>query len=111
MAIWLCTFFMLVATINGATNNLGVNWGNIASNPLPPGNVVEMLKDNGIKKVKLFDADSYTLNHLAGTGIEVMVAIPNDMLERMNDYDNAEDWVKKNVSKHLRDGGVDIRYV
>ncbi|KNA24361.1 hypothetical protein SOVF_016250 isoform A [Spinacia oleracea] len=83
----------------------------MASQPLPPTNVVGMLKDNGIQKVKLFDADSSTLNALAGTGIEVMVAIPNDMLSRMNKFKYAKDWVKKNVTKHLYNGGVNIRYV
>ncbi|XP_021866040.1 glucan endo-1,3-beta-glucosidase 8-like [Spinacia oleracea] len=110
---WLWTLFIVVAMGNGANgnNNIGVNWGNMASQPLPPPNVVGMLKDNGLNKVKLFDADSSTLNALAGTGIEVMVAIPNDMLSRMNTYRHAKDWVKKNVTKHLYNGGVNIRYV
>ncbi|XP_021758964.1 glucan endo-1,3-beta-glucosidase 8-like [Chenopodium quinoa] len=113
MVLWLWTFIMLVAMVNGADqkDNIGVNWGNIASHPLPPSNVVGMLKDNGLNKVKLFDADSSTLNALAGTGIEVMVAIPNDMLRRLNKYKHAKEWVKKNVTKHLYDGGVNIRYV
>ncbi|KDP35276.1 hypothetical protein JCGZ_09435 [Jatropha curcas] len=92
---------------------LGVNWGNIASHPLNPNIVVQMLKDNGIKRVKLFDFDSWTLNCLAGSGIEVMVAIPNKLLEDMaTSYDHAKDWVKDNVAEYLKDkGGVDIRYV
>lgn len=104
---------MLMVMTNGADNSysIGVNWGSIASHPLPPSNVVGMLKDNGLKKVKLFDADASTLEALAGTGIDVMVAIPNDMLERMNKYKHAKDWVKKNVTKHLYDGGVNIKYV
>ncbi|XP_065876795.1 glucan endo-1,3-beta-glucosidase 8-like [Euphorbia lathyris] len=92
---------------------LGVNWGNIASHPLNPNIVVNMLKDNGIKKVKLFDADDWTVSSFAGTGIQVMVAIPNNMLSIMaRDYDNAHDWVKENVTRHLKpNGGADIRYV
>ncbi|KAJ4963993.1 hypothetical protein NE237_023932 [Protea cynaroides] len=81
--------------------------------PLYPPSVVQMLKDNGIKKVKLFDADSWVVNSLAGSGIEVMVAVPNNELYRFSDnYKNAKDWVKDNVTSHLKDnGGVDIRYV
>ncbi|WCJ31722.1 O-Glycosyl hydrolases family 17 protein [Euphorbia peplus] len=93
---------------------LGVNWGNIASHPLNPDIVVNMLKDNGVKKVKLFDADDWTVSSFAGTGIQVMVAIPNNMLSSMaKDYDNAQDWVKENVTRHLKSSakGVDIRYV
>ncbi|KAI4319687.1 hypothetical protein MLD38_033258 [Melastoma candidum] len=90
---------------------LGVNWGTIAIHRLPPQTVVQMLKDNGIGKVKLFDADRNVLKALAGSGIEVMVAVPNEMLEAMNNYDKAVEWVKKNVTAYHFNGGVDIRYV
>ena len=70
-----------------AAGGLGVNWGTMASHQLPPSTVVRMLQDNGIKKVKLFDADAEPLGALAGSGIEVMVAIPNKMLDMMTDYD------------------------
>ncbi|KAG0475469.1 hypothetical protein HPP92_015155 [Vanilla planifolia] len=83
----------------------------MAIHPLPPKIVVQMLKDNGIKKVKLFDADQGTLSALAGSDIEVMVAIPNNMLAIMNDYDAAKRWVDKNVSVYNFNGGVQIKYV
>ncbi|CAA6672730.1 unnamed protein product [Spirodela intermedia] len=55
---------------------VGMNWGTMMSHPMLPADVVKMLKANGIKKVKLFDADEWTVSSLAGTGIEVMLAIP-----------------------------------
>ncbi|CAI0432740.1 unnamed protein product [Linum tenue] len=94
-------------------NCLGVNWGTMATHMLPPKTVVQMLKDNGFQKVKLFDADSTTMNALAGSNIEVMVAIPNDQLQAMTDYGNAQEWVKRNISRFNFNGGVNInnRYV
>ncbi|CAI0395173.1 unnamed protein product [Linum tenue] len=68
-----------------------------------------MLKDNGIQKVKLFDTNSSALNALRGSGIQVMVGIPNDMLEALSrSKQAAENWVAKNLSSHLSNG-VDIR--
>ncbi|KAJ6822536.1 glucan endo-1,3-beta-glucosidase 8-like [Iris pallida] len=90
---------------------LGVNWGTMSSHQLPPRAVVQMLQENGIGKVKLFDADESTMGALAGTDIEVMVAIPNDQLAAMNDYEAAQSWVKHNVTKYNFTGGVKIRYV
>lgn len=90
-------------------DGLGVNWGTMATHKLPPKTVVQMLKDNGIQKVKLFDADRSTMSALAGSGIEVMVAIPNDQLAVMNSYDRAQEWVKKNVTTYNFTGGVDVR--
>ncbi|XP_043711036.1 glucan endo-1,3-beta-glucosidase 8 [Telopea speciosissima] len=103
----------MVVVWGGVAEGIGVNWGTMMSQPLFPEFVVKMLKDNGIKAVKLFDADPWVVNALAGSGIEVMVAIPNNELERFSsDYDNAKDWVKENVTSHLKaEGGVDIRYV
>ncbi|KAL5547160.1 hypothetical protein UlMin_006847 [Ulmus minor] len=90
---------------------LGVNWGTQATHKLPPKTVVQMMKDNGIEKVKLFDADASTMSALAGSGLEVMVAIPNDQLAVMNRYDRAKEWVKRNVTRYNFNGGVNIKYV
>jgi GTP cyclohydrolase II len=68
-----------------------------------------VLRDNGIKKVKLFDTDSAAMSSLAGSGIEVMVAIPNVLLDRITDYDTAKEWVRHNVSRYNFDGGVTIK--
>lgn len=100
-------FLLFLSGVDG----LGVNWGTMATHKLPPKTVVQMLKDNGIGKVKLFDADQSTMSALAGSDLEVMVAIPNDQLSAMNDYDRAKDWVKRNVTRYNFKGGVNIKYV
>ncbi|GMI65275.1 ZERZAUST [Hibiscus trionum] len=107
----LIPIFLSLLFFCGFVNGLGVNWGTMASHKLPPKTVVQMLKDNGIKKVKLFDADSTTMNALAGSDIEVMVAIPNDQLLAMNSYGRAKDWVRRNVTRYNFNGGVNIKYV
>ncbi|KAF3441222.1 hypothetical protein FNV43_RR15135 [Rhamnella rubrinervis] len=89
---------------------LGVNWGTMATHKLPPETVVQMLKDNGIQKVKLFDADDSTMKALAGSGMEVMVAIPNDQLAVMTNYKRAKEWVQRNVTRYsFNNGGVNIK--
>nr|AFK43211.1 unknown [Lotus japonicus] len=113
--IWALFLIQILAQgANGAEGipGLGVNWGALASHSLDPSIVVAMLKDNGIKKVKLFDADSWTVSAFSGTDIEVMVGIPNDQLSNFaGSYGDAEDWVQENVTEHLHKGGVNIRYV
>ena len=98
-----------VAVLCGAAQAIGVNWGTQLSHPLPASTVVRLLQDNGFDKVKLFDAEDAILGALKGSGIQVMVGIPNDMLADLAAGGKAaEDWVAKNVSGHVRDG-VDIR--
>lgn len=94
------------------TEGIGVNWGSQASHPLPPATVVRLLKDNGIQKVKLFEADSEILSALSRSGIQVMVGIPNDLLAPIaGSVAVAERWVSQNVSAHVSSNGVDIRFV
>ena len=99
---WICLL--------GCANGIGANWGTQTSHPLPPSQVVQMLRENGFQKVKLFDAEEATLNALKKTGIQVMVGIPNDMLFSLaSNFKAAEKWVSKNISGFVSDG-VDIRF-
>ncbi|KAF3943634.1 hypothetical protein ACB098_09G129000 [Castanea mollissima] len=111
---WFSRWVLVIGGVLGClcicVEGLGVNWGTMATHKLPPKTVVQMLKDNGIQKVKLFDAEQSTMSALAGSDIEVVVAIPNDQLAVMTDYDRAKQWVQKNVSRYLFNGGVNIKY-
>ncbi|KAL3624007.1 hypothetical protein CASFOL_032823 [Castilleja foliolosa] len=95
-------------------DGLGVNWGTAASHPLPPREVVELLKANNIAKVKLFDADPLVLQSLSGSSIRVTVGIPNYMLRSLNSsLKAAEGWVHDNLTRYVSDGAsrVLIDYV
>ncbi|KAK1262847.1 Glucan endo-1,3-beta-glucosidase 8 [Acorus gramineus] len=110
-SFWFLILFLVTGLSKMVIEGLGVNWGTQATHLLPPKIVSKLLQDNGFKKVKLFDADQETLSSLAGTGIEVMVAIPNNMLAQMTDYDAAKKWVNRNVTRYNFNGGVTIKYV
>lgn len=91
---------------------IGANWGSQSSHRLRPEIVVRMLRENGIQKVKLFDADYDTLRALGKSGIQVMVGIPNDMLSDLASSSKAaEKWVSENVTHHLTTNNVMIRLV
>ncbi|KAG0503307.1 hypothetical protein HPP92_003379 [Vanilla planifolia] len=105
--VFVLYWFMLMVSVGG----IGANWGTQMSHPLPSDTVVQLLKDDGFQKLKLFDAEEETMNALRNTGIEVMVGIPNDMLQILATSTRAaQAWVSQNVSNHFNDG-VNIRYV
>ncbi|XP_058068627.1 glucan endo-1,3-beta-glucosidase 6 [Magnolia sinica] len=111
---WFSVVFGVVSwfCLVGPVRSIGANWGTQTSHPLSHDIVVRLLRDNGFQKVKLFDADSSTLSALGKSGIEVMVGIPNDMLATLaGSMKAAEEWVSKNVSAHVSNNGVNIRYV
>ncbi|XP_010669543.2 glucan endo-1,3-beta-glucosidase 5 [Beta vulgaris subsp. vulgaris] len=93
-------------------NSIGANWGTQATHPLDGEIVVQMLKDNGISKVKLFEPDVNALKALGKSGVEVMIGIPNDLLAALStDVSAAEKWVSKNLSSYVSSHGVNVRYV
>ncbi|KAJ8767346.1 hypothetical protein K2173_017390 [Erythroxylum novogranatense] len=91
---------------------LAINWGTQSTHPLPPRIVVQLLKDNGFDKVKLFEADPGALKALGNSGIQVMVGIPNELLAPLaSGVQRAVDWVQQNVSNYISKYGTDIRLV
>ncbi|XP_030506512.1 glucan endo-1,3-beta-glucosidase 9 [Cannabis sativa] len=111
-----CLFILLFLTLYGFQGSsykataLGVNWGTMASHPLPPPKVVELLKSNNFTKVKLFDADPLVLEALSGSNIRVTVGIPNTMLKSLNSSKKAaESWVHDNVTRYVSNSGSRVR--
>ncbi|KAM7266946.1 hypothetical protein ACFE04_009112 [Oxalis oulophora] len=108
-AIMGCVMFLSMFCL---VNGIGANWGTQASHQLPPAIVVNLLKDNGFSKVKLFDADYDTLTALRNSRIEVMVGIPNEMLHTLATSPKAADkWVSDNVTTHVKDNNLDLLVV
>ncbi|XP_022999582.1 glucan endo-1,3-beta-glucosidase 8-like isoform X1 [Cucurbita maxima] len=110
-----CIFRALILLLLTVVPNglgVGVNWGTMATHQLPPEKVVKMLQENGFRKLKLFEAEDRILEALIGTDIEVMLAIPNSMLQVMSeDPEAAALWVDSNVTAYTYHGGVKIKYV
>lgn len=76
-----------------------MNYGRVANNlPSAPG-VVQLLKRNGVTQVKLYDTDTTVLKSLAGSGIKVTVALPNELLYATATRASfASGWVQRNVA-------------
>lgn len=82
----------------------GINYGRIADNLPPPESVVTLLKAAKIKNVRIYDADHSVLHAFKGSGIELIVSIPNEHLKDYSVYeDHAVSWVKENVEPFLPD--------
>ncbi|XP_021300603.1 glucan endo-1,3-beta-glucosidase 11 isoform X1 [Herrania umbratica] len=82
-------------------NSIGINYGQIANNLPSPEGVVPLVKSIGATKVKLYDADPRVLSAFANTGVEFIVGLGNEYLDKMRDPAKAQAWVKQNVQVHL----------
>lgn len=84
------------------TGTYGINYGRIADNIPSPDKVVTLLKAAKIKNVRIYDADQSVLNAFKGTGLELVIGLPNGNVKEMSsDADQALSWVKDNVKAFL----------
>ncbi|XP_010541911.1 PREDICTED: glucan endo-1,3-beta-glucosidase 11 [Tarenaya hassleriana] len=80
----------------------GINYGRIADNIPSPDKVVLLLKQAKIRNVRIYDADHSVLKAFSGSGLELVVGLPNEYLKEMNsNADHAVSWVKDNVQSFL----------
>ena len=75
-----------------------MNYGRIANNLPSAVKVVQLLKSQGLERVKVYDTDPSVLKALSGTGIKVTVDLPNELLFSAARHQSfANSWVQKNV--------------
>ncbi|XP_073015445.1 glucan endo-1,3-beta-glucosidase 14-like isoform X1 [Primulina eburnea] len=88
--------------VHAFTGTYGVNYGRIADNIPAPESVVTLLKAAKIKNIRIYDPDHGVLRAFKGSGIELIVGLPNEFLRDMSiGLDHAMAWVKENVEPFL----------
>ncbi|CAN1151211.1 Glucan endo-1,3-beta-glucosidase 13, partial [Linum perenne] len=83
--------------------SVGVCYGRVANNLPLPATVVGLLQANGIRNVRLFDTDAATLRSFSGTGISLMIGVPNESLPSIasGTANSTIDWLITNVFSHI----------
>lgn len=106
-----CVLFLTVpALFPVSVGAVGVNWGRAASHPLPADKVVQILKANGITKVKLSEPYPEALESLSGAKIDVTVSIPDSMLRGLNSsLKAAQSWVHDNITRYFSEASSKVR--
>ncbi|CAK9171953.1 unnamed protein product [Ilex paraguariensis] len=90
--------------VQAFTGTYGINYGRIADNIPSPDEVVKLLRSAKIKNVRIYDADHSVLQAFSGTGLELVVGLPNGYVKEMSsNADHALTWVKDNVEAFLPD--------
>ncbi|KAF3453717.1 hypothetical protein FNV43_RR04158 [Rhamnella rubrinervis] len=89
-------------TVQAFTGTYGINYGRIADNIPSPDEVATLLRAAKIKNVRIYDADHSVLKAFSGSGLELVVGLPNGLLKDMStNEDHALTWVKENVQAFL----------
>ncbi|XP_016468687.2 glucan endo-1,3-beta-glucosidase 14-like [Nicotiana tabacum] len=89
------------------TGTYGVNYGRVSDNIPSPEDVVKLLRTNKIKNIRIYDADHRVLNAFKGSGIEINVCLPNELLKDISVNEAlALEWIKLNVQPFLPDTSI-----
>ncbi|CAO2822654.1 unnamed protein product [Amaranthus hypochondriacus] len=96
----LFTSHLATSTVTAFTGTYGINYGRIADNIPSPEKVVQLLRAAKIRNVRIFDFDHSVLQAFSGTGLELVVGLPNGYLQDMSaNADHALSWVKENIQQ------------
>ncbi|GFP96565.1 glucan endo-1 3-beta-glucosidase 3 [Phtheirospermum japonicum] len=92
--------FIFVSVADGG-GLIGVNYGRVANNLPSASKVVQLLKSQGLDRVKVYDSDPAVLKALSGSGIKVTVNLPNELLSSAARRPSfAYSWVQRNVAAY-----------
>ncbi|GAB4849679.1 hypothetical protein Ancab_004474 [Ancistrocladus abbreviatus] len=97
LAISFSLLLLSVAAL-AQTGTIGINYGRVGNNLPTPEKVVQLLKSQGITRVKLYDTDATVLTAFSGSGITLTVALPNELLpSAASDQSFTDTWLQSTI--------------
>lgn len=94
--------------VHAMTGTYGINYGKISDNIPAPEDVLRLLRMNKIKNIRIYDADPRVLRAFSGSGIEISVCLPNELLKEVSlNGSIALEWIQVNLQPYLP--GTSIR--
>ncbi|KAL6613828.1 hypothetical protein ACP70R_036098 [Stipagrostis hirtigluma subsp. patula] len=92
---------VVTETVPRRVASVGVCYGTSGDNLPPASTVVDMLHENGFTTVRLYWPDPAALGALSGSGIRVVVGVPNDVVPNLAASESAAaEWVRQNIEAH-----------
>ncbi|XP_008383474.3 glucan endo-1,3-beta-glucosidase 14-like [Malus domestica] len=92
--------FSDIGFLQGATS-LGINYGQLGDNLLPPEKVLDLLSSLKITKARIYDTNPQVLTAFANSGVELMVTIENAMLGQLKNPQTAFQWVSSHIKPYF----------
>ncbi|KAJ0439544.1 putative glucan endo-1,3-beta-D-glucosidase [Helianthus annuus] len=81
--------------------SLGINYGQVGNNLPPPDKVLVLLESLRVTKTRIYDTNPDILTAFAGSSIEIIVTVENDMLGTLMDQQQALQWVTSRIKPYV----------
>ncbi|KAA8549809.1 hypothetical protein F0562_001493 [Nyssa sinensis] len=100
----------MFAQYNAGAQSIGVCNGRDGNNLPSPQAVIDLYRNNGFARMRLYSPDPATLQALRGSNIELILDVPNlDLQALAADTSAATQWVQTNIRNYSF--GVRFRYI
>lgn len=96
-------------SVGQPVSTVGVCYGKLGNNLPTEPEVIELYRQNGIGKMRIYWPDIPTLEALRGSEIELIVDVPRENLQALADPAAAADWVQTHIAAYSPD--VKFRYI
>ncbi|CAK8574526.1 unnamed protein product [Lathyrus sativus] len=93
--------FLLFADTGILVASFGINYGQVANNLPPPTKVLELLSTLKITKTRIYDTNPEILKAFANSNVEIIVTVENQILNLLNDPEQALEWVNTNIKPYV----------
>ncbi|XP_059310172.1 glucan endo-1,3-beta-glucosidase-like [Lycium ferocissimum] len=93
----------VVNKTNKVEASIGVCYGRVGTNLPPISEAINLIKSNGISRIRLFNPDPEALQPFYGTGIELLIGVPNEILPTLanNPVTTSIEWLQSNIFAHV----------
>ncbi|XP_059274678.1 glucan endo-1,3-beta-glucosidase 8-like isoform X1 [Lycium ferocissimum] len=111
-SLWIYLFMLLIFLSSGIHVGayLAVNWGRMSTQKFVPSMVVDLLLQNRISGLRIFQPSFNVLDALADTNIGVIITIQARFLQAMKEKKQLDDFIYDRVKQYI-DKGVKFRYL
>ncbi|KAK6922186.1 Glycoside hydrolase family 17 [Dillenia turbinata] len=110
--LFLSTFYALILLYSLAdAAPVGVCYGQVGNGLPTIDYAINLIKSNGISRIRIFDVNPDVLQAFSGTNIELMVGVPNEILPLLANgttYSSLQ-WLQTNIFDHIAVN--QIRYI
>ncbi|NP_001307273.1 Glucan endo-1,3-beta-glucosidase 13-like precursor [Zea mays] len=102
LALPVLLFLLLVGQCHGG--KIGVCYGRNADDLPAPDKVAQLIQQQSIKYVRIYDTNIDVIKAFANTGVELMVGVPNsDLLAFAQYQSNVDTWLKNSILPYYPD--------
>ncbi|XP_073015763.1 glucan endo-1,3-beta-glucosidase 5-like [Primulina eburnea] len=106
---WSLVFILGLGMISCADAFIGINWGRFSSQTMIPSMVVDLLLQNDLRDVRIFQQSNNVLEAFYNSGIRATTGLSNNVIDNYLNMSTVQWWIEEKILKFEK--VMEFRYV